>query len=303
MRIEKAEETGFCFGVRRAIEIVERVARQRGGVETLRAVVHNREVQGHLGHMGVRVAPEVDDVAGDTVVVGAHGVSPEVEERIRDRGISIIDTTCPFVRRAQRVASSLSRSGFAVVTYGDANHPEVKGILGWSQGRGMATLDWESVAQLDPFPRRLGLLAQTTQIPARFTDFATKVVSEALRKDSELRIIDTICHGIRGRQAAATGLAARVDLMLVVGDRTSANSNRLVELCAASVDTHLIEVADEVRPEWLRGDPLIGITGGASTSEETINQVLARLEEMAASGPTVPSRRRRSPGGSPRPRS
>jgi 4-hydroxy-3-methylbut-2-enyl diphosphate reductase len=283
VEIEKAAETGFCFGVRRAIDTVERMARELGGVETLRAVVHNRQVLGHLEEMGVRVASGVDDVAGDTVVVGAHGVSPETEDEIRRRGIGIIDTTCPFVRRAQKVANRLSRRGFVAVIYGDASHPEVKGILGWAEGKGMATLDWRDVAALDPLPRRLGVLAQTTQIPDHFTDFAATLLRETLRQDSELRVMDTICHGIRRRQLAAIDLAGRADLMLVVGDRTSSNTNRLAEMCALATETHLIETADDVRAEWLREGLRIGITGGTSTAEQTISQVLERIRAMAAS--------------------
>ena len=282
VEIEKAAETGFCFGVRRAIDTVERVARERGGVETLRAVVHNRQVLGHMEEMGVRVASGVDDVEGDTVVVGAHGVSPDTENEIRRRGIGVIDTTCPFVRRAQKVANRFARSGFVSVIYGDAGHPEVKGILGWAEGKGMATLDWEDVAALAPLPRRLGVLAQTTQIPGHFADFAARLLRATLRQDSELRVMDTICHGIRRRQTAAIDVASRADLMLVVGDHTSSNTNRLAELCALTTETRLIETADDVRQVWLRDGLRIGITGGTSTAEQTISQVLERIREMAA---------------------
>ncbi len=280
MEIEKAAETGFCFGVRRAIDTVEKMARERGGVETLRAVVHNRQVLGHLEEMGVRIASGIDDVEGDTVVIGAHGVSPETEDETRRRGIGIIDTTCPFVRRAQKVANRLARRGFVAIIYGDASHPEVKGILGWAEGKGMATSDWKDLAALDPLPRRIGVLAQTTQIPDHFTDFAATLVRATLHQDSELRVIDTICHGIRRRQTAAVDLAGRADLMLVVGDHTSSNTNRLAELCALTTETRLIETADDVRQEWLRDGLRIGITGGTSTAEQTISQVLERIRAM-----------------------
>lgn len=278
--IERAEGVGFCFGVRRAIDTLQRLARERGGVETLGAAVHNQQVMQRLAGIGVRVAGGIDDIQGDTVVIGAHGVSPQVEEGIQARRISIVNTTCPFVRRAQRVAHRLARAGFLVVIYGDANHPEVKGILGWADGRGLATLDGHEIAALGTPPRRLGILAQTTQIPAHFTEFSAKLVGSFLAKDSELRIIDTICHDIRRRQMAAMELATRVDLMVVAGDHTSANTNRLAELCATATVTHLIETADEIEPRWIDGCPHVGVTGGASTAEQTIDEVVARLEAV-----------------------
>jgi len=282
LRIEKAAGMGFCFGVRRAIDILEKVAGERGSVETLGPVVHNKQVVQRLADIGVRVARDIDDIQGDVVATGAHGVSPQIEEEIRDRNIHIVNTTyCPFVRRAQLVAARLVKAGFFVVVYGDADHPEVKGILGWAGGKGLATLDEKAVVTLTPLPRRIGVLAQTTQIPANFTEFAKKLIDSAFARDSELRIIDTICHDIRKRQAAALELASKVDLMFVIGDHTSANTNRLAELCSTATETHLVETAEEIQESWLEGHSHIGVTGGASTPEETINEVLTKLEAMA----------------------
>jgi len=223
----------------------------------------------------------VDDILGGTVAISTHGVSQQLEQDIRARHIGIINTTCPFVRRAQVTARRLAKSGFFVIIYGDADHPEVRGILGWANGKGLAALDEKFITGFDHPPRRLGILSQTTQIPARFTEFAKKLIDSALAKDSELRIIDTICHDIRERQAAALKLASRVDLMLVIGGRNSANTNHLVELCSTVTKTYLIETVEEVQPSWLQGQSHIGITAGASTAEQTINEVLTKLETMA----------------------
>lgn len=278
MRIEKADKIGFCFGVRRAINMLEKVAQERGGVETLGAVVHNQQVLQRLAKIGVRVVKDVDDIQGDTVATSSHGISPQLEEEIRTRHIDIISTTCPFVHRAQVAARRLAESGFFVVIYGDVDHPEVKGILGWTNGKGMATLDEKFIATLDHLPRRLGILSQTTQVPGHFTEFAKKLIDSAFTRDSELRIIDTICHDIRERQTAALKLAKRVDLMLVVGGHSSANTNRLAELCSLATETYLVETADEIQSSWLHGKHYIGITAGASTAEETVNEVLMKLK-------------------------
>ncbi len=280
-KIEKASKTGFCFGVRRAINLLEKVARERGGVETLGAVVHNQQVLQRLFDIGVRVVNNVDDIKGDTVVTSSHGVSPDLEDGIRARHIDVISTTCPFVRRAQVAARRLADSGFFLIVYGDVNHPEVKGILGWAKGQGLATLDEAPVTKLESLPRRLGILSQTTQVPAHFAEFAKKIIDLALIKDSEIRVIDTICHDIRERQAAALDLARRADLMLVVGGRSSANTNRLAELCSQVVETHLIETAEEIQSSWIQGKSLIGVTAGASTAEQSVDEVIKRLEDIS----------------------
>jgi 4-hydroxy-3-methylbut-2-enyl diphosphate reductase len=280
VKIEKTKEIGFCYGVKRAIDILERIARERGGVETLGAVVHNQQVLQRLAEIGVRVVPAIDDIRGNIVAISSHGASPELEERLRARHIEVVNTTCPFVHRVQIAARRLARNGFFVVIYGDADHTEVKSVLGWAGGRGVATLDEKLVARLDPLPRRLGVLSQTTQIPAHFTRFVKRLIDSVFTRDSELRIIDTICHDIRRRQAEALDLAGRVDLMLVIGGRGSANTNRLAELCSAATRTHLIETVDEIKLPWLRGKNHIGVTSGASTAEQTIDEVLAWLEGL-----------------------
>jgi 4-hydroxy-3-methylbut-2-enyl diphosphate reductase len=280
--IEKAKKTGFCFGVKRAVNMLEKVAREQGGVETLGAVVHNQQVLDDLAKIGVKIVDNVDDIEGDIVVTSSHGVSPDLENLIKAKNIKVINTTCPSVRRAQVAARRLADEGFFVIIYGNAEHPEVKGILGWAKGKGLATLDEKPVAALDPKPRRIGILSQTTQVPAHFAEFTKKIIDLALTKDSEVRIIDTICHDIPDRQAAALELAHRADLMVVVGGRSSANTNRLAELCAEVTETHLIETADEIQPAWLKGKNLIGVTAGTSTAEESVEEVMKRLEEMAA---------------------
>jgi len=278
MIIEKADKIGFCFGVKRAIDILEKVARERGSVETLGAVVHNRQVLQKLAELGVSVAKNVEEIRGDVVVTSSHGISPQMEEEIRARHIEIISTTCPFVLRAQVAARRLAEAGFLVVIFGDAEHPEVRGILGWTKGKGIAALDDKFVASLEQIPRRIGILSQTTQVPTQFTAFINKLIDTAFIRDSEMRLIDTICHDIRERQAAAIELAGQMDMMLVVGGHQSANTNRLAELCSQITKTHLVETAAEIQTSWLEGKRHIGVTAGASTDEQTVNEVLKSLK-------------------------
>ncbi|MCX7911447.1 MAG: 4-hydroxy-3-methylbut-2-enyl diphosphate reductase [Dehalococcoidales bacterium] len=277
--IEKAV-TGFCFGVRRAIELVEEACRTHGGVETLGAVAHNEQVLKKLAASGVRVVESIDEISGKTVVTSSHGVSPDLQEALRRRGIDIISTTCPNVSRAQNAARKLAGDGFFVIVYGDATHPEVRGILGWAKQGGLATTDEKALTSMKTLPRHLGILSQTTQVPAQFGEFVKRVVDLALRENSEIRIIDTICHDLRERQKVALELARRADLMFVVGGRFSANTNRIAELCAAVTETHLIETAEDIDPSWLKGKRHIGVTSGASTAEDTVRQVMQALKEM-----------------------
>ncbi|MFC1862060.1 4-hydroxy-3-methylbut-2-enyl diphosphate reductase [Chloroflexota bacterium] len=281
LRVEKAHGIGFCFGVKRAIDILEKVAREHGRVQTLGSVVHNQQVLQRLADIGVRIADSVDDIKGGIVAIGTHGVSPQLEKEIRAKHTEVINTTCPFVHRAQVAASRLVKSEFLVIIYGDANHPEVRGILGWADGKGVATIDDSFIDTFKPLPRRLGVLSQTTQVPTHFTEFVKKLIDSALVKDSELRIIDTICHDLRKRQAEALELANKVDLMLVIGSHTSANTKHLTELCSTATETHLVETVEEIQQSWFRSRRHVGITSGASTAEWTINEVLAKLEALA----------------------
>ncbi|MFC1847154.1 4-hydroxy-3-methylbut-2-enyl diphosphate reductase [Chloroflexota bacterium] len=281
MKVKKAAGIGFCMGVRRAIDILEEVARQRGGVETLGAVVHNQQVLCRLADIGVRVVDSVDELQGEVVVISSHGVGPQAIEQIQSRNIEAVDTTCPFVKRPQVAARRLAESGFFTIVFGDAAHPEVKGILDWAGGKGMAMQDAADFSRLDNPPLRLGVLSQTTQIPADFARFAKDMIDIALVKDAKLRIIDTICHDIRRRQADTLKLAEESDLVLVVGGQTSANSRHLVELCSKASKTYLIQTADDIQPRWLKDKNIVGITSGASTDEQTIDEVVARLESLA----------------------
>jgi 4-hydroxy-3-methylbut-2-enyl diphosphate reductase len=281
-RITKATEIGFCFGVRRAIEMLEKAVEEDAKVETLGSVVHNEQVMKRLGKLGIEVIDSPDQVKCNVVSISAHGVGPQVEAELHARAGKIIDTTCPFVRRAQHAAKKLAEDGFFVVVFGDAEHPEVKGILGWAQGKGLATLDSRQVEAAGSVPRRLGILSQTTQIPENYVEFAKNMINFALTQDAEIRIIDTICHSTAKRQSDALELAGKVDLMLVIGGKSSANTKRLFELCSAITETHQIVTEDDIDFSWVKGKKTVGVTSGTSTSEETIDQVVKWLEKRVA---------------------
>ncbi|UCG54094.1 MAG: 4-hydroxy-3-methylbut-2-enyl diphosphate reductase [Dehalococcoidia bacterium] len=280
MEVKKAAGIGFCMGVRRAIDILEEITTELGGVETLGAVVHNQQVLRRLDEIGVSIVNNIEQMRGNVLVVSSHGVGPKVMQEIKTRNIKMVDTTCPFVKRAQVAARRLAESDFFTIVFGDLDHPEVKGILGWARDKGIATQDAKTFIEINDLPRHLGVLSQTTQVPADFARFTTEIINHALIKDSEIRIIDTICHDIRRRQVDTLALAKESELVLVVGGQTSANSRHLYELCTKITETHLIETASDINKSWLKGKSQIGVTSGASTDEQTIDEVITRLESI-----------------------
>ena len=279
MQIERAREMGFCFGVRRAINLFEQGAREHGTVESLGAVVHNRQVVNHLLAVGVKVIDGVQQIHGNVVAIPSHGVSRELFDRLKNSDFKIIDATCPFVRRAQNAAQALAQSDFKVVIFGDSDHVEVRGVLGWSQGKGIATRDIDIACA--EHPHRLGVMAQTTENTERFAQFIEELTEKYLAGINELRVVNTICDATMERQEAALELAARSDLMLVIGDRHSANTRRLVELCSEfGVETHLVESVQQLDNAWFKGKQHVGITAGASTPDETIEQVINYVQHL-----------------------
>jgi 4-hydroxy-3-methylbut-2-enyl diphosphate reductase len=279
-----ASNMGFCQGVRRAFERVAEVARVEKEVETLGALVHNRQVQEKLQESGVTAVNNIQEISGKTVVISAHGVAPAILNAIKGKNVKVVDTTCPYVTRAQQAASRLHKAGYYVIVYGDAGHIEVKGIIGWAQGEGVATLDVKGIGDAECLPKKLGVLSQTTQIPSRFAAFVGNLISSPVFRDRELRVIDTICHDSRHRQAETLEIAAGCDLVFVIGGRHRANTRHLKEMCGEITETYLVETAEEIEPALLKGKKRVGVTAGASTDDETIEEVLKKLRQISASG-------------------
>lgn len=284
MEIIRASDMGFCFGVRRAVETVEAAAQEAGTLTTLGSTVHNRQVVERLRERGVEVVANLDEIDGRPVAITAHGVGPQVMEALERMGVAIVDTTCPIVTRSQQWAKRLAGEGFAVVIFGDPEHKEVRGVLGWAGGRGIAIADEADLDRLpDDLPSRIAVLSQTTHTEARFASFVRRLFETRMERISELRIINTLCNATTSQQAAAQELARRVDLMIVIGGRDSANTRHLAEVCRQEgVETHHIETAGEIQPQWLAGRERAGVTAGASTPDSAVDEVVARLEEMAS---------------------
>jgi len=278
MEIILAEVIGFCFGVRRAIELAEASLRDGRRVNTLGPLVHNPQEIVRLDAAGIHAVERVEDVHGDTVVIRAHGTRPEVFAELRRRHLTVVDATCPFVTKSQRLAREFTRDGLTLVIVGHPDHPEVQGIRGYASHPSYVISLPEDVATL-PAEIKPGVLAQTTVNEQLFLDVVT-----ALRaRFPEATVRNTVCSATRERQDAVRQLAARVDAVLVIGGRHSSNTNRLTEVCQhVCPKTFLIETADEIDPRDLLGCTRVGITAGASTPAWLIEQVVRRLQAIDA---------------------
>ncbi len=281
MDILLAKDMGFCWGVRRAIDIMEKAADEKGEIISLGPIVHNPQVVRELEERGVRTAGDLSDSDSLPVAITAHGVGPEVLENARSHGSEVIDTTCPIVTRSQRWAKKMAEAGFTVVVFGDPNHREVRGVLAWAGANTIAIQDGDPLPA--DLPSRLAVISQTTQSPERFAEFLSRLMQEHIGKISELRVINTLCDVTSSQQAAAHELAQEVDLVLVVGGRSSANTRHLLDVCKeeGSAAYH-VEGPAEIRAEWLKGCRRVGVTAGASTPDSAIEAVVRQVQRLGA---------------------
>lgn len=274
---------GFCFGVRRAVDMMQEAASEGRRVTTLGQVVHNPQVVAQLEETGIAVneSRTVKGVDTSTVAITAHGVGETVVRDIEERGFDVIDTTCQFVARSQRAARNLAERGFTVIIFGDPTHPEVKGVLGWCRGRGLVIPDESLDGLPDYLPSKIGVISQTTHTPERFAQFVANLMAKRVDQITEIRVVNVLCNATTSQQAATRDLAEEVDLMIVVGGHNSANTRHLADLSRANgVETYHVETADELCDEWFEGHEDVGVTAGASTPDFSIDAVANRVEEI-----------------------
>jgi 4-hydroxy-3-methylbut-2-enyl diphosphate reductase len=275
MKIELAKGAGFCFGVKRAVNIALKTVREVDHpVYTIGPIIHNPQVVEKLRQQGIIPVAEITDLPPGIVIIRSHGIHPDLRQQIRESGHRVIDATCPFVRRAQNYADQLNKEGFKTVIVGKKDHPEVEGLLGHSGQKAVVVYDSLDLKQLGG-QERIGVIAQTT---TPFSQFQ-QVVLKLLEKTKELRVYNTTCSSTEKRQKETANLARRADLMLIMGGKNSANTSRLAELCRQiGTETHHIETAAELLPEWLRGKSLVGVSTGTSTPHWVIDRLIRKLK-------------------------
>ena len=286
MDIHVARPAGTCYGVNRALKLAREAARNAKGapVASLGELIHNPQAVNSLKTIGVEVVDSVVDLPASpegsksTLIIRSHGVAPEVIEEARALGADVVDATCPHVTRVQEAAEKLANDGFTVIIVGEADHPEVFGI---EARAGSHSYVVSGIADLPPKEeiknQRLGVVVQTTQT----SDSLNEVVSELRTTAGELRVVNTICNATTRRQQATEALAHKVDAMIVVGGYNSGNTRRLYEISkAVCPNSHHVESSDELQLSWFEGVEKVGITAGASTPEDQLQSVVARIEEI-----------------------
>ncbi|MDD5422854.1 MAG: 4-hydroxy-3-methylbut-2-enyl diphosphate reductase [Candidatus Omnitrophota bacterium] len=277
MKIVLAEKIGFCFGVKRAIEMAQAALKKRGPIYSLGSIIHNAQVVDDLSSKGLKVVKDIRGIKEGTIVISSHGISPKIAARISKQGLRLIDTTCPFVLNAQRIAKRLSDEGYAVVIVGDVNHPEVKALVDFVKHGVSVVKGKKEAARLRVrHSDRVSIISQTTQSTDNFLDVVKTIIE---KRPKEIRIFNTICKDAEERQGAARRLARRVDVMLTVGGKDSANTKRLFEVCKEVLKrSFLVESKNELRGKKFMPGYTIGITSGASTPEWVVRQVVSKIK-------------------------
>ncbi len=278
MEVLLADEYGFCFGVERAVDMVEDALAEGATVRSLGALIHNTQEMKRLEAEGVRTinAPE-EAHPEETAVIRAHGVTPDVQRELEERAARVIDATCPFVTKVQKLAERAAAQGRDVVVAGNPDHPEMIGVVGYAPKNTYVVRDAAEVANLPTLHAPI-VLSQTTIKLQTFLDVAEAVKAKA---DAEPQVINTICSATRDRQDAARALAGHVDAFYIIGGRHSSNSVKLLAVCKEQCEkSFLVETADEINPDDLEAVERVGVTAGASTPNWLISQVVERLREI-----------------------
>lgn len=278
MQVFRSKNAGACYGVQRALDLALKASEGDGSAFTLGPLIHNPQVVAELDARGVRAVERPDEATHGAIIIRSHGVTPAVRRSCEAQGLPVIDATCPHVSRAQKAAAKLAGECGFVVVVGEAGHPEVEGLVAYAQEAGGSVCVAECGADLpNDLPEHVGVVVQTTQTRDALED----VLAGLKERGVEAEVKDTVCTATRQRQQAAAELAGQVDAIVVIGGRNSANTTHLAEICAAECPrTHHIESAAELDPAWFAGCTSVGVTAGASTPDDQIDEVVQRLERM-----------------------
>lgn len=274
MKVTLAKSAGFCFGVKRAVEMVYKEAETGKKVYTLGPIIHNEQVVQDLEQKGVRVidTPEELSKAEDaTVIIRSHGISADVYHQLEDKKVRIVDATCPFVSKIHRIVEKKYQEGSCIVIVGNANHPEVEGINGWCNGAATVIGSVSEAENYSQEPaRKLCIVAQTTFNYKKFKD----IVDIFSKKSYDIDVMNTICNATEERQTEAAAIAGDSDAMIVIGGKHSSNTQKLYEICKnVCPDTHFIQTLDDLDLKQFQSFRSVGITAGASTPNTIIKEV------------------------------
>lgn len=279
MKIVTAKHSGFCFGVKRSVGLAQKALKEaKKPLYSLGPIIHNNNVICQLENDGLKVVDDLANIKKGTMVIRTHGLTPEQIKEVKEKGLEIIDTTCPYVKASQRICQNLVKQGITPVIVGDRGHAEIKSLLGFSGGRA-AVVNGQGVVDLNKIKaERVGLVAQTTLSKEKYKKIISKL---AKNKFKEVKIFDTICNDASLRQACVKEVAKDSDLVLIIGGKHSANTGRLYDICCAlGVETYHIESAEELKKSWVKNKKKIALAGGASTPDWIIKSVKEKIKSI-----------------------
>jgi len=277
MEIIVAENCGPCYGVKRALKIAKETrCRRKGNVFTLGDLIHNPQVVTELKNQGIEPVENLKDIKEGTIIIRSHGVSPETYQSLVQKKMEIVDATCPIVKKIQKLVERLAKEKAEIILVGNRKHPEIKGLIGYSQKKGII-VENETQAKDLPYKKKRVVLAQSTQDLHLFK----KIVAALIKKTKELKVYNTICLSTQTRQRSTSKLASQVDILFIVGGKNSSNTNKLYHISKRILsNTYFVEEADEIMPIMLKGAKKVGISGGASTPPEAIKEVVLKIKNI-----------------------
>ncbi|NPA52303.1 MAG: 4-hydroxy-3-methylbut-2-enyl diphosphate reductase [Aquificae bacterium] len=284
VNIKVANSAGFCFGVKIAVDMAKEAGEKLGGAYTNGPIIHNKQVVQFLETLNIKELKNKTQLKkGDTVIIRSHGVPPSVEKDLQQKGVNILDATCPFVKKVHDKVRQLVQEGYFIVIIGEEGHPEVIGTLGHLEeagGKGIVVENMEDLIKKLPKRNKIGIVAQTTQNE----DFFEKAVGYIASNAEEVKIFNTICDATSVRQEEVKKLAPKVDIMIIIGGKHSGNTNRLAQISKAlNPNTFHIEKADELDSKWFKNVKNVGVSAGASTPDWIINQVVETIKQITNS--------------------
>jgi len=277
LKIILSKKMGFCFGVKKSVNLAKNALKEKkDNLYMLGSIINNPQVIEYFTKKGVKIANNLDEVPKEsTIITRAHGISPTILKKAYQKKLSVVDTTCPYVRKAQKIVNRLHKKDYFIVIYGDKKHPEVIGLLDTIQNNALVVNSIHEVERITT-KKKIGFISQTTK---NVYDFY-KLASALLNRAEELRIFNTICKSTTERQKSVLELANEVDVMLVIGGKESANTARLAEISKnQGVKTYHIETKNQLKCKWFHPKDKVGITSGASTPDWITNEVIDKLKE------------------------
>ena len=275
VKITIAKSAGFCFGVKRAIDLAQDIASKNKDVYTFGPLIHNPQEVSRLEKENIKVIEDYSKIEKGVLVLRTHGIPLDIYENLsKKENIKIVDAACPFVKKAQDIIKELSKDSEQIVIVGEKKHPEVVALVSYGKGKCLVVEDKEDVKNVKKTDI-IYIVSQTTQSPKKFEEIVNEI-----SKISHVKVFNTICRATFDRQSAAEKLAKEVDVMIVIGGKNSGNTTRLYQICSAITKTYHIENVDEIEIDWFKNIETVGITAGASTPDWIIENIKRRIKEI-----------------------